>query len=102
MIDIRTENLIPLTKAPRLENLPLRRYDKPPHVATFFRWARRGLRGVRLETIRVGGTLCTTAEALQRFFEALSRTERPATQARQDVPGKRASRAAEQLDNLGF
>ena len=37
-------------------------------------WARNGIRGVRIETIRVGGTLCTSLEALQRFFDRLSAT----------------------------
>jgi hypothetical protein len=30
------------------------------------------VRGIRLEVIRVGGTLCTSVEALQRFFERLA------------------------------
>ena len=33
---------------------------------------RSGCRGVVLETIQVGGTRCTSREALQRFFENLS------------------------------
>jgi hypothetical protein len=28
--------------------------------------------GVKLEVIRVGGTLCTSVEALQRFFDRLA------------------------------
>ena len=52
--------------------LPCRRAGKRPHVATVYRWAKRGLRGVVLETLQVGGTLCTSHEALQRFFEALT------------------------------
>ncbi len=41
-----------------------------------YRWATEGLRGVHLETIQVGGTLCTSIEALQRFFERLGQRER--------------------------
>ena len=33
--------------------------------------ASRGLRGIVLETIQVGGTTCTSQESLQRFFERL-------------------------------
>jgi hypothetical protein len=32
----------------------------------------RGVRGVRLETLMVGGTRCTSVEALQRFFERIT------------------------------
>jgi hypothetical protein len=41
-------------------------------VSTIYRWATAGVAGVKLETIRVGGTLCTSFEALQRFFERLT------------------------------
>jgi hypothetical protein len=34
-----------------------------------------GLWGVRLETIRVGGTLCTSRQALERFFARLAETD---------------------------
>src|SRR4051812_43788931 len=72
MIDIRQETIFSLADAARLPFLPQRRRGKRPHVATLYRWAQRGIRGIRLETIRVGGTLCTSAEAIQRFFQQLS------------------------------
>ncbi len=37
---------------------------------TLYGWATVGVRGVRLETLFVGGCRTTSAEALQRFFEA--------------------------------
>ena len=43
---------------------------EPPHVATVRRWARRGVRGVCLETVRLGGRLYTSAEAMDRFGRA--------------------------------
>ncbi len=70
MIDLTTETTLSLTEATK--HLPRRRAGKRPHVATLYRWAQRGLRGVRLETIQVGGTLCTSLEALQRFCDRLS------------------------------
>lgn len=39
---------------------------------TLHRWATKGCRGVVLETIFVGGARCTSTEALQRFFAALT------------------------------
>jgi hypothetical protein len=73
VIDSIREELISLTKA--AEVLPHRRRGRKPHVSTLFRWATGGCRGVVLETLQVGGTRCTSREALQRFFEALSRNE---------------------------
>jgi len=70
MIDLAIEEVLTLTEA--ATRLPRRRAAKRPHVATLYRWATRGCRGIRLETIRVGGTLCTSVEALQRFCERLS------------------------------
>jgi len=72
MIDIKREALIPLFRCPSLRHLPRRRRGKRPHLSTWYRGASRGLRGVRLETVRVGGTLCTSLPAIQRFFDALA------------------------------
>jgi hypothetical protein len=101
MIDISTKRLIPLSDCPRLRWLPRRRRGRRPHAATFFRWAKHGLRGVRLETIRVGGTLCTTQDALRTFFERLT--------ASGDVQlggtGRRESRhddVSQKLDDAGI
>lgn len=40
---------------------------------TLFRWATKGCRGVVLESICIGGTRCTSKEALQRFFDGVTR-----------------------------
>lgn len=75
-IDMFHETVISLTQATKL--LPERsRSGKKPHVSTLYRWSLAGLRNqsgarIRLETIKVGGTTCTSQEALQRFFERLS------------------------------
>lgn len=69
MIDISAETIITLTEA--AARLPRRRRGAKPHVATVYRWAQRGIRRIRLETVQVGGTKCTSVEALQRFFERL-------------------------------
>ncbi len=69
MIDIRTEELITLAKA--ASELPPRRLGRRAHVSTLYRWVGHGLRGVRLEAVQVGGTRCTSREALQRFFDRL-------------------------------
>ena len=75
VIDSTTETLRSLAEAAL--RLPALRGGQPPSPATLWRWASRGLRDkagrlVRLETLRVGGTLVTSDEALARFFGALS------------------------------
>jgi len=70
MIEIGKENLITLKDAADL--LPRRRRGKKPSFTCLWRWAEKGVRGVKLDVIRVGATLCTSHEALQRFCNALT------------------------------
>lgn len=70
MIDLAIETV--LTFAQARSRLPNRRRGKQPDISTLYRWAKVGLRGIRLETIKIGGQTCTSLEALQRFFDALS------------------------------
>src|SRR4051812_5747295 len=81
-----SEEIRSLTHATKL--LPSRRGDRPPHVSCLFRWAKHGLRGVRLETLRVGGTLCTSREALERFFARLAELDGP-NLTRAEIPTPR-------------
>lgn len=70
MIDTASEALIPLRDVPRC--LPVRPNGKRLHISAVYRWTLRGIRGVVLESIRVGGTTYTSREALQRFSERLT------------------------------
>ena len=70
MIEIAKESLISLHEIP--QRLPPRRSGRPVHMSTVYRWIQRGVRGVRLEAVRIGGILSTSREALQRFAEQLS------------------------------
>jgi len=68
-----TEELITLTEAtghlPRVDG-------KKVAVCTLWRWCRRGLRGVYLEYVRVGRKICTTRQALLRFFTDLAEIDK--------------------------
>ncbi len=92
MIDLVTESVLSLTEAAK--RLPQRRMGKRPHIATLYRWATRGLQGTTLETIQVGGTKCTSVEALQRFCNSLSagdsRENPPSTVTQQRQPQQTA------------
>ncbi len=69
MIDIGNEELIPIRQVPA--RLPPRANGKQVHVTTVYRWINHGVRGFRLESIKVGGTTYTSVEAMQRFAEGL-------------------------------
>lgn len=71
-IDLQTENLLSLTDAARaLPAIDGRR----PHVSTLWRWAKKGVRGVRLEHVRLGHRICTSREALNRFAQRLAEVD---------------------------
>jgi hypothetical protein len=57
------EKLVTLTEASKI--LPGR-----PHISSIWRWYRRGIRGVRLETLVVAGRRYTSLESLERFCAA--------------------------------
>ena len=101
MIDVTAETLIALADVPAL--LPRRRGGKKPHVSCIYRWTTAGVRGVLLESVQVGGTRCTSKEALARFFHRLSSTrsesvESPAAHTRRTEKAKKdAERFCEQM-----
>lgn len=94
MIDISTENLVPLRDVPRL--LPCRPNGKRVHVSAVYRWTMRGIRDCRLEVIQVGGTSYTSHEAIQRWADSLTR---PRTERAEWRPPKSATRQRE-LDRV--
>ena len=69
-IDINREELITFCELAR--SLPARRNSRPIHIATVHRWRAHGLKGVRLEAVRVGGAWHTTREAFRRFADRLT------------------------------
>lgn len=101
-IDLSSETLESLSDLAAWERIPRRRRGKKLHVSTLFRWASRGCRGVKLETTRVGGTLCSSKDALQRFFDRLSANDQQAELRAPGTPRQRAAaicRAERELNN---
>jgi hypothetical protein len=74
-IDIAHEKLLTFAQAAAI--LPRRRAGRKTHVSTLHRWSSRGVKGIVLETLQVGGGSCTSREALQRFFDRLQITVHP-------------------------
>tara|TARA_R110002124_G_scaffold106675_1_gene258765 strand:+ start:428 stop:718 length:291 start_codon:yes stop_codon:yes gene_type:complete len=96
MIQIENEQVITFTDA--IKMLPRRRRRKKIHISTLYRWASRGIRNIRLETIQIGGTRCTSVEAVQRFFDAISTTPTHVHHKNK----KRIEEAEQNLKNSGF
>lgn len=91
MIEIRSEQVIPLGQAPK--HLPGR-----PHLSTLYRWANR--RNRPLETVAIGGRVYTSVEALERFVEQRSGPPAQATSTSAEV-ARRHARAEAELDACG-
>ena len=66
-IDINREKLVSLTEATKV--LPSIN-GKRPAISTLWRWCRKGLRGERLEYVRIGRNIATSREALWWYAEA--------------------------------
>jgi hypothetical protein len=69
-----------------------------PSPATLWRWAFRGVDGVKLQSFKIGGRRYTTAEALDRFVACLNgpraANEPPVSSLREqqkDLASRRAS-----------
>jgi len=93
MIDTTAERPVPIDEIPA-EHIP-GRGGKPVHQVTLSLWYRRGVRGILLETIMIGGRRCTSIEALNRFYQAVSqaRSTHPLHQPPADAaPPPRAAR----------
>lgn len=73
--------------------------QRPAAPCTIWRWHKKGVSGVKLETICIGGTRYTSAEALKRFFDAvtLARSSQANTPQPLNTPGSRAACTQQQL-----
>lgn len=65
-LTLNEESSIALRDVPKI--LP-RRNGKKIHIATVFRWARKGLGGRVLQSRLIGGVRYTTVAALNEFFD---------------------------------
>lgn len=71
-MNIQQENMLSMTQASAWceENLGNR-----VNRSTIHRWRTSGARGVKLETILIGGRRYTSSEAMQRFFAETTATD---------------------------
>jgi len=95
-IDAKTEHL--LTFAQLASKVP----PNGTHVCTVYRWADKGCRGQKLETLMVGGRRYSTFEALLRFSDKITASvNKPKSLTSKEREA--AIRAAEdRLESLGI
>lgn len=107
MIDITQEELI------RLEDVrnyvPSCRKGKRLSKTVPFRWAAKGVRGVVLETLKIGGARYTSIDAIQRFAASLHSPQLAGPPSSNPSPPANALRSAgkgmtatAELDAMGF
>ena len=101
-----SEQLITLTEAAKL--LP-RVNGRKPAVCTLWRWCRKGLRGQFLAYVRVGRRICTTRQAMLRFFTDLAEIDqqhgpagysKPTSLKRKSVTSRERQRALAEADRI--
>lgn len=94
-IDINSEELVLVREVPGL--LP-KKNGRKKHLASIYRWLSRGLVGVRLESVYIGGEQYTSKQALDRFFYAVTKAKQTSSH-RKRTAGPSHKRALEQLKN---
>lgn len=73
MIDVESETLVQFPDA--RSAFP---GDRRVSLATLHRWRLNGVRGVKLETVLIGGLRYTSKEAIIRFVAAQNADDKPA------------------------
>jgi len=97
-INFRRESLLTLKDA--AEQLPGRTPGKSMTYETIRQWIEHGRRGIRLESLTIGGTRYTSYEALERFIARLN--ERHAAPLSMRETRIRRRRMAAELRELGL
>ena len=76
--------------------------DRRVSLATLHRWRQKGVRGVKLETVLIGGLRYTSREAIARFIAAQNAADAPVTPTVTPAQRRRQSEAARAaLERMG-
>jgi hypothetical protein len=89
------DDYVSLNVVPTL--IPTRSNGNNVSLWTVRRWAKSGIRGIRLKTYKVGETRCTTRDDLLWFFQAIAEP-RPVKQP----PPHRLEKVKQRLAAMGF
>ena len=86
-----TEELVRLSDVPK--HLPRNRNGKKVGTSTVYRWATKGVRGIRLEWWQLPSGRVTSLEAVTRFLRALTEQRLSADPTQFQTPRRRTRRA---------
>lgn len=94
MLNLPSEDSLPIREVPaEIQKTTGQR----PHLATIWRWVQRGCRGVKLETVLVGGRRFTSRQAIQNFvLETTAAAD--GNQSAETVPSAVRIRAIKEAD----
>jgi hypothetical protein len=99
--DIDLSKLIPFSKVPSM--LPRStRSGKRMSPAVCYRWASKGLNGVKLRSLKIGGTFHTSPTWLREFFEQVTAAELRGGVVEQFQADRAHARAERLLDAAGI
>lgn len=84
MLPLDPDTFISLRSVPDL--LPRHTNGRKVHMSAVYRWANKGVRGIRLQTVRVAGELYTSRAAVEDFINATA--SRRALDAPVDPPAE--------------
>ena len=74
-----------------------------PHVATLWRWVSKGVRGVKLSVVRVGGRTMVTPDSIETFLNRLNAADEPQSPSITAGQRRRQSEAARrELAEIGI
>lgn len=97
MIDVDAEELFPFSKA--RSEFP---GGKRRSLATLHRYRLHGIRGIRLETVLIGGSRYTSAASINRFIAAQNASETPAPQFTPSQRQRMSEAARKELAAIGI
>lgn len=95
MIDPNKKHLVTFAEAARTS-------PRRPNITTLWRWRNRGVSGVRLEVVCVGGRTYTSREALARFFERVTLARSGVTDRTTDRREREKRAARHELRTAGI
>jgi|GEM_PF-648450 len=96
-IDVQTETLVSFSDA----RSAFPGIDRRLSLATLHRWRLHGVRGVRLETVLIGGLRYTSREAIDRFIQAQNAADVPAAVITPAQRRRQSEAARAELERAG-
>ena len=97
-IDVQTETVVSFSDA----RSAFPGIDRRLSLATLHRWRLNGVRGVKLQTVLIGGLRYTSREAISRFVAALNADDAPAAPVITASQRRKQSEGAQaELEKMG-